>query len=222
MYTGILHTHTLVVSLYLILLLIKTILLFAGKKERLSKFRSSTKVPEMVLATLFLLTGIYLGFQSGAIYGGYWFIVKLVLIVAIIVLGVLSFKKESRIMALINLILFLYVFGISETKSLDFNADYQTLYGKKVSEKKDWNPDSGGYDINAHGKLVYQKNCVACHGENGKLGKSGSKNLQKSELSIKETYHIVRNGKNSMPAYEEALTEQEIKAVAHYVHKLSR
>ncbi len=221
MYTGLLHTHTLVVSLYLVLLLIKTVLLLAGQKERLSKFRAKTKVVEMVLATLFLLTGVYLSFESGSIWGS-WFIVKDILIVAIIVLGVVAFKRESRFLAFLTLVIFLYVYGISETKSLYFNTDYQALYGgKSAGEQKDWEPQASDYDIEAHGQYVYEQNCIACHGKNGKLQKSGSKNLQNSGLGKEGIQHLVKNGKNSMPAYGEALNDQEIKAVSDYVYQMA-
>ena len=220
MYTGILHTHTLVVTLYLVFLLIKTIMLLAGKKTQLSIFRAKTKVVEMILATLFLLTGIYLAFQSAGVMSA-WFFVKLVLIVAILVLGVLAFKKESKIMALLTFVIFLYAYGISETKSLDFQTDLQTLYGSKNVGNQKWNPEAEGYDLSAHGKYVFQRNCTGCHGPQGKAEKSGSKNLQKSKLSKSEQMKVIKKGKKTMPAYGDVLSEQQIKAVTEYVHKLS-
>ena len=216
MYTGLLHTHTLVVTLYLILLLIKTVLLFAGKKDKLSTFRAKTKIAEMVLATLFLLTGIVLGFQSGSV-GGAWFIVKIVLIVAIIVLGVLAFKKESRFLAFLALVFYLYAYGISETKSLDFNTNYQALYGKEDVNEKTWERGTADYSLEGHGKAIYEKNCIACHGSKGMREKSGAQDLRKSERSLTEIMKMVKNGKNAMPAFESALSKQEIKAVSTYV-----
>ena len=216
MYTGILHTHTLVVTLYLIFLLIKTILLLAGKKEALNKFRSKTKVVEMVLATLFLLTGIYLAFQAASVSSA-WFIVKLVLIVAILAFGVIAFKRESKFLALLTFVIFLYTYGISETKSLTFQKDVQKLYGSKEVSEKQWNPGSSDYDMQAHGKYVYTQNCVGCHGPKGKGRKSGSKNLHKSELSLDEKMQVIKKGKKTMPAYKSILSKAEVKAVAEYV-----
>jgi len=218
MYTGLLHTHTLVVTLYLILLLIKTILLFAGKKDKLATFREKTKIPEMVLATLFLLTGIVLGFMSGSV-GGAWFIVKVILILAIIGSGVMAFKKESRILALLSLVFYLYVFGISETKSLTFNTDYQALYGVQTVDKKDWDASEPDYSLKEHGKVVYEQNCIGCHGPEGNLNKSGANSLDESQLKLAGIKDMVRNGKNAMPAFESILSKQEVKAVSHYVEK---
>lgn len=51
------------------------------------------------------------------------------------------------------------------------------------------------------GKRLFEKNCTACHGCDGKAGLSGAKDLSVSNLTEKEVLEIVRNGKNGMPPF---------------------
>ena len=44
------HTHKLVVVLFLLIYLIKTILLVANKTDALEKFKKITKIPEMIVS----------------------------------------------------------------------------------------------------------------------------------------------------------------------------
>jgi mono/diheme cytochrome c family protein len=53
--------------------------------------------------------------------------------------------------------------------------------------------------------------CASCHGEDGKLGSSGAKNLSKSTLSIAEINEILANGKNAMPPMNKLLQTKENK-----------
>ena len=53
--------------------------------------------------------------------------------------------------------------------------------------------------------------CTSCHGEDGKLGSSGAKDLSKSKLSIAEINEILANGKNAMPPMNELLQTKENK-----------
>ncbi|MCR9174029.1 MAG: cytochrome c [bacterium] len=49
------------------------------------------------------------------------------------------------------------------------------------------------------GKLIYSKHCTSCHGDNGKLGSGGAKDLTVSRMDSTEIVDILRNGKNGMP-----------------------
>ena len=44
------------------------------------------------------------------------------------------------------------------------------------------------------------KHCASCHGEDGKLGSSGAKDLSETSLSDKALFSIISKGKKSMPA----------------------
>ena len=66
------------------------------------------------------------------------------------------------------------------------------------------------------GMAVFRKNCVVCHGADGKLGVNGAKDLTASELPIEGRMQIITNGKNLMTPFKAVLSEAEIKAVAEY------
>lgn len=206
MFTGMLHTHTLAVMLFLVLYLVKTTLLVTGMNDALDKFSAKTKVAEMIISTLFLLTGIYLAFHSGQL--GSWFWIKLIAVFSSIPLAIIAFKRKRKPLALLALIFLVYSYGISETKSPFF--------------KKEAAGDFAGLTGMELGKKVFESNCIACHGSDGKLGLSGAKDLTASPLSFDEQLIIVRKGKNSMMAYEKLLTDEQIQAVTEYVHSLKQ
>jgi len=71
------------------------------------------------------------------------------------------------------------------------------------------------------GENLYILNCASCHGEDGKLGSSGAKDLSVSKLNDKQIEKIIRKGKNAMPSQEAILeTDENIKLVIEHVKTL--
>ena len=207
MYTGMLHTHTLAVMLFLILYLVKTFLLVTDKKESLQKFSKKMKVPEMIISVLFLLTGIFLAVKSGDI--GSWFYVKMVAVLSSIPLAIIAFKRMNKSLALIAIIFLVYAYGISETKSTSFKQESSTGEFATIAPE-------------ALGKTIFETKCTGCHGADGKQGLSGAKDLTQSPKTPAEKIEIISNGKNAMIAYKNQLTTDQIKAVADYVETLKK
>lgn len=195
MYTGILHTHTLVVSLFLLIYLIKTVLLFLGKIEQLQSFSKKFRIPEMVISALFFATGIFLAVKTGN--SGTWLWVKLAAVLISIPLAVIGFKKLNKNLALLSLILLIYSYGISETKSAIFKKEITAVTA-------------------VDGKEIYEAKCINCHGADGKLGMSGAKDLTLSVLKPEEKITLITNGKSTMKPYKDVLTAEQITAVAAY------
>jgi cytochrome c6 len=73
------------------------------------------------------------------------------------------------------------------------------------------------------GEELFLKNCVGCHGVNGKLGNSGAKNLALSRITDGQIRTILEEGKNAMPSMA-FLMEQaaEMDSVIAYVKKLRK
>ncbi|MFY7668482.1 MAG: c-type cytochrome [Crocinitomicaceae bacterium] len=59
------------------------------------------------------------------------------------------------------------------------------------------------------GASLFIVHCAACHGEDGKLGASGAKDLTMSKLSDEEIEKIIVNGKNAMPPMKVILENKE-------------
>lgn len=205
MYKGILHTHTLVVLLFVVLYLVKTFLLVTGKNEQLERITSLTKWPERIISVLFLGTGIYLYLNSGNIT---WMVhVKIFLVFASIPMAVVGFKRKQSFLAVLSMLCLLSAYGLAEMNK------------KQISKIEKPVVNASGDQLEA-GKLLYGSYCQACHGEKGDAGLSGAKNLQISTLTKEEKATIISKGKGSMPGFS-ALSTEEVNAVIQYTETFS-
>jgi mono/diheme cytochrome c family protein len=81
------------------------------------------------------------------------------------------------------------------------------------------NANNGNASVD--GEAIYKKNCVVCHGIDGKLGLNGSKDLTVSQVTEAERIVQITKGKNTMTPFEGILSAEEIKAVAAYTMTLT-
>ena len=66
------------------------------------------------------------------------------------------------------------------------------------------------------GQLIFQKNCVRCHGKDGRLGLNGAHDLTKSNLNAFGRTYLVTKGMGKMPSFEKTLTATQIAQVVAY------
>ncbi len=206
--------HIASASLFLLDFIIKTFLLLSSSTETLEKYKRFSKVPSMVISTIFLVSGVYLISVIGMKNVGGWFHLKLTLVLIGIAVGVIGFKKNNKAMAIIATLLFVYIFRLSQTQSVTLNI------GKAPMPDVVTDTTAANYDIIVHGKAVFVTNCAKCHGEDGKAGINGASNLTASLCENRGLIGIIKHGRKLMPAYKDLLSEQEIKAVAEYVKTL--
>jgi mono/diheme cytochrome c family protein len=203
MYKGILHTHYLVVTLFFIIYVIKTILLLSGRNDVLATFTKKTKVFEIIVSALFLLTGIYLTSQLP--FGGkydYLFYMKLIMIAAAIPIAIIGFKRGNKILAALSLLLITGSYGIAE------------VYSKRKGIAK----QPAGTEISQNdGSALYQANCALCHGSDGKLGASGAKDISLTNLDVSGIKDIILKGKGLMAPIR--VNEEQAEAIARYVEQ---
>lgn len=207
MYTGLAHTHKLVVTLFLLIYLIKTVLLLSGKEESLAKFTKKIKVPEMIISTLFLITGAIM--LTKLPEWTTFFIIKLVAVLVAIPTAIVGFKKANKALAIFSLLCIFTAYGMGEAHKAKIKKGNPVVLDSSM-------------DTMQKGKAIYLAKCVMCHGDDGQLGKGGAKNLQESVLTSDEKYNIIKNGKNLMAAYQNELSEEELKAVTAYVETLKK
>jgi cytochrome c6 len=67
------------------------------------------------------------------------------------------------------------------------------------------------------GKILFERNCIRCHGKNGAKGFLGAKNLQKSGMEDQQLATIISNGKRIMPSWKDKLSADEIKVIIVYI-----
>ncbi len=194
MATGMLHLHRLVVILFVLIYLVKTILLLSDKDELLEKFKQKTKVLEMIVSFLFLATGIFLLVKSSNVNS--YHIIKIVLILASIPLAVIGFKKKNKVLASGSFFLLV--------------VSYMLAY--KAKEAK-----AGDTIVAVNGKEVFEQKCVLCHGNDGKLGASGAKDLTLSQVNHAGVLALLNDGKNAMPSFKGTLSLEQMEAVTNYI-----
>jgi mono/diheme cytochrome c family protein len=217
---GFLHLHVTVVTLFLLLYAIKTILLLLNKTEALDKLRAKTKIADMVLGTLMLITGGYLLTIIPEVKS--YHVVKILVALSSIPVGIIAFKKGNKVLATVLLVLFVYVYGVAETKSLTFSKPAKLEIPKVEDEEPLDDAAATILEQNSdvvlkNGKQIYNAACLVCHGKDGKLGVGGAKDLTQSTLTHEEKVELIKHGKGLMTPFKNQLSEQEIEAVATYV-----
>lgn len=182
-------------------------MLLANKEEGLTKFTKTVKVPEMIVSTLFLITGIYMLTQIPQI--NMLLIIKIVVVFASIPLAVIGFKKRNKTLAVLSFIMIVAAYGLAEVS-------------KKQSDKVDASQVVSPVVGAVNGQEVYVAHCSRCHGDDGKLGMSGAADLSVSTMDMATKMDVIKNGKNGiMPSYV-TIGDEQIKAVAEYIETLKK
>lgn len=208
MATALHHTHLLSVVLFLLIYLTKTFLLLSNKNETLAKFTKTFKVPEMIISTLFLATGITMIYFIGVTT---LLLIKIAMVFASIPLAVIGFKKGNKVLATLSLLLIIGAYGLAEIN-------------KKRVQKQSIDPSvenatATNYNATVHGEALYKANCQKCHGESGVGGPMGV-SLVLSKLDATQKAERISNGLGAMPAFNGVLNEQEISALVSFIETL--
>lgn len=115
-YHTLIKAHEGIIYLFLLIFTIKVLLLIFNKSA-FNKVRAKTKITEMILGTLLLVTGVWLLIMRGGIDPA-WLQVKIVLVLVAIPIAIIGLRKANMAMALIALGIFVYVFLVARSKSL--------------------------------------------------------------------------------------------------------
>jgi len=208
MYTTLYHSHKIAIWLFLLLFIIKLVLLLTNS-SRLEGFSKRFRVAEMIIDSIFLLTGIALLFQSAQIRP--LFIIKITAVVVSIPLAFIGFKRKNKMLAVIAFFLLVGAYGMAEVNRVVI------VKRSKINTEVLTNASDPAYNMEIHGKALFEVQCFLCHGIDGKQRLSGAKDLTITEMTEKEIEAIMRKGKNTMPAWDDSFTDHEIRAIANYV-----
>jgi len=203
--------HIISVNVFVLIYLVKTIFIFINQNA-LQKFTKATKVVEMLVSALFLITGVWLFFILGAIK--VFQIIKLICVFAAIPVAVIGFKKMKKGLALLSLILILAAYGLSDmAKSKPYIPNNAEVTGDADA-------------VHQLGVKTFAANCAMCHGLDGKKQYRGAPDLSISLSDNDKILHLVKEGIKGemgvMPAFGGTLSDDEINAVAAYVVTLRK
>jgi len=204
-YHQIVVLHRIAVTLFLLHYVVKGYFLLADKKETLAGYTAKTKIAEMILSVLFLATGIYLAFEGPALSGLQ--ITKFVLVFASIPLAIIGFKRGKKPLAIIAILFLIAAYGLAEMN-------------KAKNRKLTLETDSS---ISADPKIIYNENCVRCHGDHGDAMIGGAKNLKLTQLTDEQMKDIIKNGRpgTQMVGYK-ALTDDQLNGLVSYIKTLKQ
>jgi mono/diheme cytochrome c family protein len=209
LYDTLFQIHRLVVSIFLALYFTKMVLLLMNKTGQLTNFRKWTKVPEMIVATTFLITGLWMIGITQTVSMSQIF--KFVAIIAAIPCGVIGFVRGNKILGVLSFVLLVAAYGIAEMGKRIVRND-------PVPVDLQTDPNADGYDIQSHGNMLYNKYCMNCHGRDGK--QAGATDLTTSTLERQDIIELIRFGRGRMPNFQKKMNEQELEAVAAYAESL--
>ena len=168
-YISLYHTHKFAVFAFLAIYVIKTILLLAGKESMLGSFSSKIKVPERIVSILFLVTGILLLFEAAEIRT--LFLFKIVVIILAIPIAMIAFKRLSKPLALLAMVMLAGGYGLAEINK------HRMIHRTDLPKSVVLDASSPEYQMVLHGEALYNTQCVNCHGALGELQMSGAKDL---------------------------------------------
>lgn len=213
---GFLHLHVTIVSIFTLLYIAKVYLLLVNKSEALEKLRAKTKIADMILGSLIIITGVFLTIKAPAIET--FLIVKIVLVLASIPIGIIAMKKANKPMALFAVLIYIYVFAVAKTDSLTLKKESFVTPIAVIDSSTTGAPVL----IVGEGKIIFEAKCVLCHGADGKLQLSGAKDLSVSKLTKTEVIEMVKSGKGLMPGFNDEFNEQQLNALADYAEGLRK
>lgn len=215
-YLTYLHLHVFLVISYTVIFLVKLAFLLYGADGRLESFRRRTIWLEMIIPALFLFTGAMLAVK-GNLWTEHWFLAKIIVLLMIIVLGIQTFRRNSKALGIFTLLLFAYVYGLSFQKTPLLQNQQEALMKERRKKKEDLTgatkEDKGYY-------LFTSMGCAKCHGEDGNLGYAGATILSESEMSDDSIKQVVKTGRKNMPAFDKYFNAGELDDLAAYVKSL--
>ena len=212
METGLLHTHSLVASLYTLLIIVLTFFIITRNKNAFTTLRLKLRWPRVVLEVLLLATGgILLNRAPDGLSPDY--LIKYGVTVGAVVLAVVGFRRYQPLPATLSIVLLVYLFYAA--RQHDWRLQSVESRSEGIGVLTATSPETQLAD----GQRLYAVNCVRCHGENGRAQYRKAPDLARFAKGDAYADHLLVNGLNTMPAFAH-LNENQRLAVIAYLNSL--
>ena len=202
--------HIITATLFLLFLLFKSTFILLNKNDTLKNIKKYILVPDILIQTGFLASGLALVFMGSSLVSDYpaWFHIKMTAVVIGVVIAIIAFKKNSKLFVVVSLLIFVLIYGFTEMTASKHNRGLSSGDIQKSEALS--------------GKVIYAQHCTSCHGDDGKKGLSGAKDLSVSKLTAKESLLIISDGRNNMMAYKSQLSKEQIELVNNYIQEFKK
>jgi cytochrome c553 len=207
METGILHSHHLLVVLYIIFIAISFIVVLSKKRNAILALKARTRILRVVIEILMLGTGIFLMWKSPVGFANY-ILVKVGVMALGIVFFIIGTRKVNALWMFLSLLMFVYVYLVSRTRDVFLKPEEMRVHEAYLSAT----PENKG-------KAIYEVACLRCHGQDGKAQYRKSKNLATTVFKADAIATFVKMGKGVMPSYS-YMKDEELSELVKYVESL--
>lgn len=206
------HTHKLVITLFILIYLVKFILLMSGKHKTLESFSARIKIPEIIVSSLFLITGVSLLFETAEISG--LMVAKIIVVGLSIPVAIKAYRGKNKLLAALSFLMIIGAYGMAEMNK------YMIIHTQDLPSDVVTDASDPAYSMVIHGKALYDTQCINCHGADGTLQMSGANNLRLSKMTEDQIVERINTGKMTMPPYDDFFTNHEKKAISEYILSL--
>lgn len=200
--------HRVLVTAFLLHYVWKTFLLLSNKKDTLAAYTAKTRIAEMLVALLFMLSGFYMIYAGPSLSMTMW--IKIAMVFASIPIAIIGFRRNIKPMAIVAVLLLIGAYGLAEMNKAKY----------KKEDKAPVDTTNVAGDPVAVGKEVYTAKCVACHGDAGDAQLGGAKNLKVTTLTDDQQKDIILHGKSGMSAFP--LSDDQLNGVIAYLKTLKQ
>lgn len=220
--------HHVVILAFLVFYAYKVLLLLTGQTTMLDSLRARLPWLDAVLGTGVLLSGGYLALGYAGAWP-WWLVMKIILVLGLLPLSLVALRRKNRLLGLLTLLVFGYVYGVGYTRSLTLQrtpygepptSPTDPRHGRMLSGLKSTPVEDTVQTGGLIGKMLYRENCIRCHGLNGDKCLYGARNLQQSTLSLEARMALISHGRGKMPAFSPRLNDQQLQAVARFSQTL--
>ncbi len=151
-YSTLMHAHKGIIYLFLFFFSFKVTLMFVSPSF-FKKFRDKTKMVEMILGTLIVITGVWLLSQRGWSTEP-WLLTKILLVAVAMAVAIVGLRKGSKVLAVISLVIFIYIFLVAINKSLTLSENCIKTNTEVVY-----------YNLDTTPVMLSQTECASFHGK---------------------------------------------------------